>query len=532
MPDLILRTRLALLRDNLDRVARARDTIVDGQRRYEAFLSLPEQARARIQTLLKDIRDTKDATEAGEVDEVEQRLNTLETSLQTWRTELLTQKKDADALMRRTEALMPSESRRDLQAFLMRAAETRSRLGSDWASYRQQVDVCDGLFNEYVDLLRGFALRDAGFDRELFRVADHLPALWGHDELGYPWRSLTIPARAERQMPTAAKVLRIGFPEWTVWALPLLQHEFAHVFVGNSPTLRRIAFGERLPSSDSYDRTLRAKCLADATATLVTGPAYACAALLMRLKPYRSGDDPDGLRRDAELLASLQRAAPSVSGDLAGKVDRLVADWRTAIEQAGTPVAAFDAALADAHTPSFEDDDTARAAVIIVALRRVATVYPGPLDLTATRLATEWRAAVEQTGGDAGRFDELLANPRVAQIVDDAWKELKLPLAAPGGEPGWAASWAQVTTWAADLVADRAFDADASVANFGTAKPTVLALLLNAAWIARVATTEAADAADSTLGDLAERTTTRCIEVVRVLDEQRDQSSDKLGQTP
>jgi hypothetical protein len=529
VPDLVLRTRLALLKDNLDRVARARDTILDGQRRYQKFLGMPEDARARIQALLKDVRDTKDATEEGDIDQVEERLNELEGRLQKWRSDLLVQRQEASELMRRTEALLPSDSRRDLQAFLTRAQETRSRLGTDWASYRQQIDVCEGLFNEYVDLLRGFALRDAGFDRELFLVADHLPALWGHDELGYPWRSLAIPARAERQMPTAAKVLRIGFPEWTAWALPLLQHEFAHVFVGNSPALRRVAFGERTPTSLGYERTLRAKCLADATATLVTGPAYACAALLMRLKPYEGGDDGE-MRRHAELLASLRRAGASVSSDLGARVERLVTEWRAAVEQIGVKATAFDTALADPHRPSFEDDDTRRAAVIIVALRKAAELYPSPMAKTADRLAEEWRAAIAQTGGEPARFDALLEDQGVTAIVNAAWTELKLPVDGPTDEPGWAASWSQATSWSGDLLADRPFDAAAAVAQFGTARPTVLALLLNAAWVARVATAEANDAPESDLPTLAERATTWCIDVVRLLDEQREPSSDPFGQ--
>ena len=156
------------------------------------------------------------------------------------------------------------------------------------------------MFGEYVDLLRGIALRDADFDDNFFEIAERLPALWDRIKGWGPWASLAIPARVERNASTVAYVLRIGFPEWTMWALPLVQHEFGHIVV--EAALK----GDEavLPSAESHvdAHRLAATLLADAAATYVTGPSYACAVLLMRLDPvratrWRRGARPPGRRR-------------------------------------------------------------------------------------------------------------------------------------------------------------------------------------------------------------------------------------------
>src|SRR5205807_1365139 len=95
------------------------------------------------------------------------------------------------------------------------------------------------LYDEYVNVLQGVALRDAGYgDKdlgigELFLIADELPKVWGSVG-GWAWGSLALPSRLEHTAASAAKLLRLGFPEWTVWALPLVQYGLGHVFVSQS----------------------------------------------------------------------------------------------------------------------------------------------------------------------------------------------------------------------------------------------------------------------------------------------------------
>src|SRR5262249_33697755 len=98
-----------------------------------------------------------------------------------------------------------------------------------WRQFTECRARCQELFAEYVDLVRGVLVRDAGLDGDLFRIADQLVKQWPRIK-DYRWESLTIPASRERRHITAARLIRIGFPEWTVWMLPLAAGEFGFIF--------------------------------------------------------------------------------------------------------------------------------------------------------------------------------------------------------------------------------------------------------------------------------------------------------------
>ena len=43
-----------------------------------------------------------------------------------------------------------------------------------WRLFTECLEKCQELFAEYLDLVRGVLVRDAGLDRDLFRIADDL----------------------------------------------------------------------------------------------------------------------------------------------------------------------------------------------------------------------------------------------------------------------------------------------------------------------------------------------------------------------
>ncbi len=101
------------------------------------------------------------------------------------------------------DAVLPKEN--DLEADLVRKAETNvtkldglvASIGSKpvaelWETYHEIELSSRRLFYEYVDLVRGVALRSSGFDRDLCRIADELVRT-----VSRKWRSITIPSRLE-----------------------------------------------------------------------------------------------------------------------------------------------------------------------------------------------------------------------------------------------------------------------------------------------------------------------------------------------
>lgn len=453
MTDLVLRIRVEVLRRNLNVVSQTVRTLRERQSRTHKFLDLPERVDDALLKALKEVGAAKESylNQSFEDEPLWEALENLAKDLHSLLKEMRELGKQAVEERKRADSL--SDVGQDLQVFLIEKAGEIA-LEEDWETYRRKAKDCRGLFEEYVGLLQGVALRDAGFDSDLFRIADRLPSLWRRPG-GYSWRSMAVPAGQELLDQSAARVLRIGFPEWTVFALPLLQHEFGHVFL-RLPLLQRPpaqategttadgALGDLAAApggsgaGPANGNPTAAICIADAAALCVTGPAYACAVLFMRLEP------------------------------------------------------------ADVQT---EDDlTTRRAAVILEALKRIAEKCPedSPLTLMHLRLKTEWEKAVSVLGNiDAMHAAEQ--SVEVGKWVRAAWQVVTTedPDCAPKLPP-WAAKWAVAYNLSVELrrasrlqAAPEAIDLDSIVS---TDDPRfALGLVLNAAWMVRVGPARMAD---------------------------------------
>jgi hypothetical protein len=195
------------------------------------------------------------------------------------------------------------------------------RIAEAWDDYRVVDKGCQEILKECLEILNGLAFREIALDDNICEVADELIESWSTN-IGR-WPSLTVPAYKETLSRTLARIVRIRFPEWTVWTLPLIAHEYGHIVVTDADLdlgegrSRIQVFAEensvRLKELDPcYRRTFadptatveqkRAaeelaerhaayrlqEYLADGFATYVMGPAFACAALLIRLDPAAS----------------------------------------------------------------------------------------------------------------------------------------------------------------------------------------------------------------------------------------------------
>jgi hypothetical protein len=252
-----------------------------------------------------------------------------------------------------------------------------------WEKCLQIEADCGRLFADYLDLVRGVALRDSGLDDGLCRIADELVL-----ELGpfgsISWKSLTVPASRERYDSPVASFVRIGFPEWSVWTLPLAAVEFASFLIalnqrfsdlhkevtealGKLIAERRVVVPDQVLASlvdrrqlpadpeirASFVRTaferLTGMLLVEALATAVIGPAYAWSALLMRVHPQQGYDLIERLRRDTVVgtLESLK-----VERHEAARKDLLQSEWDALLASVGgAPSNGLHQALAEIVPP-------------------------------------------------------------------------------------------------------------------------------------------------------------------------------------
>lgn len=449
MADLVLETRVAVARQNLMRLVNVQAMVERRDERVGAFLELPDRLRSQVHALHKIVLDLMGLELPLDVPaELPKALADLESGLRQARADLAFKAQEVKRVRNEFTAL--TRDRQDVDDFLIKAAEELGR-NLTTANYWRKRRSCEALFSEYVDYLRGVAIRSTGFGddsgtlSDLFLLADNLPALWGRPG-GRTWKSLAVPSRVEQNASTKAYVLRIGFPEWTIWALPLLQHEFGHVVIKKNP--------DELPVRSRTEAAM----LADALAGLVTGPADACAELLLRLDPAAVGR-------------------------------------------------------------STSDDITPRSATILETLRRSADVANDPaLSGLAERLKLEWHDAVESAGGDPSKLDTAMKSAAVTSVIERAARFLNL--GDWSGDqpqvPAWASRWATVVTWSELLAEDRSKEIQIGEAEgLNGELPVVLALLLDAAWLARVGSSAEDDAPKDTVDQLGTAATECMLDVVR-----------------
>jgi hypothetical protein len=447
--DLVLETRVAVARQNLTRLVNVQAMVERRDERVAAFLELPDQLRSQVHALHKIVLDLIGLELPLDVPaDLPTGLADLESGLRDARADLALKAQEVKRV--RKEFTELTRDRQDVDDFLIKAAAELGR-NLTTANYWKKRRSCEALFSEYVDYLRGVAIRSTGFGddsgtlSDLFLLADNLPALWGRPG-GRTWKSLAVPSRVEQNASTKAYVLRIGFPEWTIWALPLLQHEFGHVVIKKNP--------DELPVGSRTEAAM----LADALAGLVTGPADGCAELLLRLDP-----------------AAVGRSTSDIGP---------------------------------------------RSATILETLRRSAEVANDPaLSGLAERLKLEWLDAVESAGGDPSELDTAMASAAVTSVIERAaqflnlgdWSGEEQPQA-----PVWASRWATVVGWSELLAKDRSKEIQIGEAEGPNGElPIALALLLDAAWLARVGSSAQDDAPKEIVDQLATAATECMLDVVR-----------------
>ncbi len=148
------------------------------------------------------------------------------------------------------------------------------------------------LFAEYVEFAGGLAMRDNAVEDRVCQMTDELLK-----ELSDVTKNaLTVPARQAALSTIMTSVIKVGFPEWTVWGIPLAGHEAGLRIAEDDQTVK-----EHVEESGSgLSKELRKSLFADIFATYTLGPAYACAAILLRFEPHHVlavGDDPSDIDR-------------------------------------------------------------------------------------------------------------------------------------------------------------------------------------------------------------------------------------------
>jgi hypothetical protein len=315
---------------------------------------------------------------------------------------------------------------KELQAQLDQVGDSQgTAMQQAWSDYATLLQTGQPLFTEYVDLWGGLALRDMNFDEGVCQMADEIIDKCNMVAGNRIRHSLAIPARAEATRMTLARIIRLGFPEWTLWAVPLAGHEFGHVIAARlAESSSRLLYADNA-SRSRYGRRYLDDLFADVFATYALGPAYACAAVLMRLDPRRAFEDvpwtegievfarPAHAKRAFIILNVLERMDAKYTGFSAfGKVTSCLRDaWEAALKQVEQP-------------GQLEDEQRAELTSLVrFMVEDFLEVYASGVEYGAEQWASraEWPEMLNINGGAKLLKPKLEGDEQLRDVLNAAW---------------------------------------------------------------------------------------------------------------
>jgi hypothetical protein len=160
-----------------------------------------------------------------------------------------------------------------------------------WQEYAKISHASRDLFGEYLDPIGGLSIREEAPTREIadmHDVAGEFVRVCATKYVKSTWLDFfAVPARQEAFNKAIARVVRLRFPKWTIWSLPLAAHEVGHVVIEENLA----DFIDEQARKWSREPDDVNEVLADFFATHMIGPAYVCAAISLRLDPSAASDN-------------------------------------------------------------------------------------------------------------------------------------------------------------------------------------------------------------------------------------------------
>jgi hypothetical protein len=267
---------------------------------------------------------------------------------------------DRDAVKGRFYRLLSEQDYglKKLQKFISQGNPLPSSL-SQMITQSQGGDM-RALQQEVLDFLGGVLIRKEGLDQGVCELADALLrdyAAW----TGVNWTARAIPGKNPLFSP-ASDMIHLRFPDWEIWDLPLMAHEFGHVTAFATPAFLTL-LREKLdtitqghPEAATWDED-QAKAyiekreqhihefFADAFAVYCQGPAFAYNVILLHFDPREAylprGSHPAHAERVEVILKVLEEMNTQEkrddyeSGPYASVIERLRDWWSQALTSGG-----------------------------------------------------------------------------------------------------------------------------------------------------------------------------------------------------
>ncbi len=216
-------------------------------------------------------------------------------------------------------------------------------LADCWNEMRELRRDISPLVVECLSFIQGGLAREHGLAVRVTELADGLVRALV-SRLPVEWARFTLVSDRE-YVGGPAEIIRIRFPETTLWSLPLVAHELGH-FVGprlghDLPDGRYVMpFRDMLLAADARGPGARGRLdevFADVFGAWTAGPAFVMACLFLRFDPARGSDSPlarhpDDVQRAYVILRTLRSGSPAWPAEF---VDELESKWAAVVARAG-----------------------------------------------------------------------------------------------------------------------------------------------------------------------------------------------------
>lgn len=205
----------------------------------------------------------------------------------------------------------------------------------NWEIYNNAYSKSHKLFNQWVELIGGMAIRKENLDDKICAIADDIIHLC-KVSTSKDWSGLVIPSDKSEIKHSLIRIIRLRFKDWTIWTLPLNAHEYGHIWL-NGPHETNTALpkfiedmtielnnldtrfkpllvntNKSIPEKEIVEKAKNylLELMADTFATYLMGPSYACSAIMLHLNPNISkhgSSSPSGPERASIILGTLEK---------------------------------------------------------------------------------------------------------------------------------------------------------------------------------------------------------------------------------
>jgi hypothetical protein len=201
---------------------------------------------------------------------------------------------------------------------------------SIWGKLSELAEAARPVQREALEFLGGWLVRQHQLDREpaslsqsphpgasICDLADELLRDYAR-RTAVNWNARTV-LGLEPFLEANTEIIRVRFPDWSLWNLPLMAHEFGHLVARSTPEFleyqrqQREQCLEGHPHPETANQDQRCQHLdeffADIFATYTLGPAFACDVILLQFNPVEAhewrGAHPSHQERVQVILQTL-----------------------------------------------------------------------------------------------------------------------------------------------------------------------------------------------------------------------------------